>query len=85
MTNASAVTASARPRRAELRPMPSAAPRENTPRPTSGLIPIRFAAGGPGERTVGNGVGWKGRPRITTKKPTTPATIATIDADHPRV
>ena len=60
--------------------MPSAPSRENTPRPTSVLTPIRLAPAAPANAPVGSASATNAEPRSTTKNPTTPATTATIEA-----
>ena len=79
ITRASAVTTSGRPRRPRD-PMPRAARSENTPRPTSGLMPMRLAPAAPAKAPLGMAWAGKAAPRSTTKKPTTPATTATMVA-----
>ena len=79
ITNASAVAASARPRRPSV-PIPRAAPTEKTPSPTSGLMPMRLAPAAPAKAPFGMAWAGNAEPRSTTKKPTTPATTATMVA-----
>src|SRR6202049_2874345 len=79
ITNASAVTASCLPRLPRV-PIPSAASTATTARPTSELIPNRFAAAAPAKAPLGIACAGNAEPRRTTKKPTTPATMATTVA-----
>ena len=65
--------------------MPSAATSEKTPSPMSGLMPTRLAPAAPAKAPFGMAWAGKAEPRRTTKKPTTPAMIATMVADLPRV
>ena len=60
--------------------MPSAPTSANTPSPTSVLTPIRLAPAAPANAPGGTASATNADPRMTTKKPTTPATTATIVA-----
>src|SRR5579859_5301467 len=60
--------------------MPIAPMIENTLSPASVLTPIRLAPAAPVNAPVGSASATNALPRSTTKKPTTPATTATMVA-----
>ena len=58
--------------------MPSAPSNEKTPKPMSVLTPIRLAPAAPANEPLGTACATNADPRSTTKKPTMPATTATM-------
>ena len=58
--------------------MATAAPTANTPSPSRVLTPIRLAPAAPAKAPLGMAWASNAAPRSTTKKPTTPPTMATI-------
>ncbi len=78
-TRASAVATSCRARRPNA-PIPRAPATEKTASPTRVLMPSRLAPAAPAKAPFGMAWAANVEPRSTAKKPTTPATTATIVA-----